>query len=106
MRGKTPHYTKFCEEGDISNIFQFGWYEWVYFREMTGKFPYPSHVLGRCLGPENNEGIEMSQWVLKQHGKILPRRTMRKLIPDELLRDSEIKKRKVFDYAIKTRYGD
>ena len=73
---------------------------------MTGNFSYPSHVLGRCLGPAKNEGKKLLQWVLKQHGKIVPRQTMRKLTPDELLCESEIKKREVFDSAIKTRYGD
>ena len=71
---------------------------------MTGKFPYPLHVLGRCLGPAKNKGNKMLQWVINQHGQIVPRRTMRKLTPDKLLRESEIKKREVFDYAIRTRY--
>ena len=31
LQGQTPHFATFGEEGDISNIFQFGWYEWVYF---------------------------------------------------------------------------
>ena len=48
----------------------------------------------------------MSQWVLKQHGQIVPQRTMRKLTPDEFLRKSEIKKREVFDSAIKKGYSD
>ena len=29
LRGQTSHYATFGEEGDISNICQFGWYEWV-----------------------------------------------------------------------------
>ena len=65
LQGQTPHFATFGEEGDISNICQFGWYEWVYFRETTSKFPFPAHVLGRCLGPAKNEGNEMTQWVLK-----------------------------------------
>ena len=48
----------------------------------------------------------MLQWVLKQHGQIVPRTTMHKLNPDELLCASEINKREVFDSAIKKRYGD
>ena len=106
LQGQTPHFATFGEEGDISNICQFGWYEWVYARETEGKFPYPSHTLGRCLGPAKNEGNEMSQWVLKQSGEIVPRRTMRKLTPDELVRPSEVKKSSDFDAAIKARYGD
>ena len=35
LHGQTPHFSTFGEERDISNIFQFGWYEWVYFRETT-----------------------------------------------------------------------
>ena len=27
LQGQTPHFAKFGEEGDISNICQFGWYE-------------------------------------------------------------------------------
>ena len=46
LQGQTPHFSTFSEEGDISNIFQFGWYEWVYFLETTVKFPFPAHVLG------------------------------------------------------------
>ena len=83
LRGQTPHFATFGEEGDISNIFQFGWFEWVYFRENTGKFPFPSHVLGRCFGTAKNEGNEMSQLVLKLNGKIVPQQTMRKLTRDE-----------------------
>ena len=43
----------------------------------------------------------MSEWVLKLKGQIVPRRTMRKLTKDELVRDSELKKRSDFDAAIK-----
>ena len=76
LQGQTPHFATFGEEGDISNICQFGWYEWVHFWETMEKFPFPAHVLGRCLGPAKNEGNEMTQWVLKQNGKIVPQRTM------------------------------
>ena len=47
----------------------------------------------------------MTQWVLKQNGKIVPRRTMRRLTPEELARGIEIKKRSEFNDAIKARYG-
>ena len=103
LQGQTPHFATFGEEGDISNICQFGWYEWVYFRETTAKFPFPVHVLGRCLGPAKNEGNEMTQWFLKQNGKIVPCRTMRRLTPEEWSRDIEIKKRSEFNDAIKAR---
>ena len=65
LQGTTLHTITFGEEGDISNICQFGWYDWVYFRESVAVFPYLVEVLGRCLDPTKNEGNEMAQWVLK-----------------------------------------
>ena len=46
LQVQTPNFDTFGEEGDISNICQFGWYEWVYFWETTAKFLFPAHVLG------------------------------------------------------------
>ena len=58
FRGNTPHFDTFGEEGDISNIYQFVWYEWVYFHESSAAFSLSSHLLGRCLGPAMNERNE------------------------------------------------
>ena len=106
LQGETPHFATFGEEGDISNICQFGWYEWVYCQETEAPFPFPANVLGRCLGPAKNEGNEMTQWILKQNGQIVPRRTVRRLTAEETVRDSEILKRKNFDESIKLQFGD
>ena len=61
--------------------------------------------MGRCISPSKNEGNEIAQWVLKNIGKIVPQLTIRKLTQDELVRESEIKKRDGFDAAIKILYG-
>ena len=103
LQGHTPHFTTFGEEGDISNNFPFGWYEWVYFRETTAEFPFPAHVLGRCLGPAKNEGKEMTQWVLKQNGQIVPWKKIRRLTPEKWARKTEINKRSEFNDAVKAR---
>ena len=70
------------------------------------KFPFPAHVLGSCLRPAKNEGNKITQWVLKQNGKIVPRRTMRRLTPEEWEREIEINNRSEFNDEIKARYGD
>ena len=106
MRGNSPHFANFGEEGDISNICQFGWYEWIYFCEASSAFPLTFHVLGLCLGTANNEVNEMAQWFLKLNGDIVPRQTMRKLTSDELVCKSEVKQSANSDAAIKQRYGD
>ncbi len=80
----------FGTDADISNLCQFGWYEWAYFREDSASFPFQKEQLGRCLDPAKNEGNEMAQWVLKDSGKVLPRRTLRRLSTAELLLTNEV----------------
>ena len=65
-----------AEEGDISSLCQYGWYEWCYYREHTAPFPNNREVLGRVLGPACGEGNEMAQWVLKANGRVVPRRSL------------------------------
>lgn len=55
-----------------------------------------SHQMNWCLILKSRNVVAL----------IVPRRTMRKLTPDELVRDSQVKKRSDFDAVIKERYGD
>ena len=73
LHGTTPHTATLAEEGDISSLCQFGWYEWCYYREQMAAFPHNHEVLGRVLGPAQGEENEMAQWVLKANGKVVPR---------------------------------
>jgi len=105
LHGTTPYTALTGEEGDISNICQYGWYEWCYFRENSNKFPFNREVLGRVLGPATGAGNEMAQWVLKANGNVVPRRSSRPLSVAELHSPTEIEKRKVFDKLIQGRWG-
>ena len=93
LQGQNPHMTTFGTEGDISNIYQYKWYEWVYFWDGSQQFPFMREVLGRYLGPAKNEGNEMTIWILKMNGRIVPRTRVRKLTPGELHSEVEILKR-------------
>ena len=55
IRGSNLHTETFGEQGDISNLCQFRWYDWCYF-----------------LGPAQGEGDELAQWVLKSNGNVVP----------------------------------
>ena len=48
----------------------------------------------------------MTQWALKQNGQIFPRRTMRRLTPEQWARETEINKRSELNDAVKARYGE
>ena len=108
LEGQNPHLATFGEMGDISNLCQFGWYEWCYFRQHTAGFPQMQEELGRCLGPAKNEGNEMCQWVLQMNGEIVPRRSLRRLRAEEIsvTNEAESRKEAQFDEAITKRLGD
>ena len=102
IQGKNPHTAKFEEEGDISNLCRFDWYEWVYFWDGSAKCPFPMLYLGRFIGPMKNEVNEMFQAIIKKNGTIVPRRSIRALNPEELAitNETESRKRLEFDAAI------
>ena len=107
LQGTNPYTATLGVEGDISNLCVFGWYDWCYFQSQSNSFPFPTEELGRVLGPAKNSGNEMAQWVLKKNGKIVPRRSLQKLKPEELYNNpSELVKRQEFDKAIKELLGD
>jgi hypothetical protein len=66
LDGTNPHTMTFGTEADILNLCHFGWYEWVYFRDVRTALPYQIECLGRCLGPAKNEGNAMAQWIEKE----------------------------------------
>jgi len=108
LNGVSPHTITFGTEADISNLCQYGWYEWVYFRDVKTSFPYQKECLGRCLGPAKNEGHAMAQWILKANGRVVPYRTLRRLSPAELapLNGVEADKWVLFTTSIREVLGD
>ena len=75
IQGQNPCLATCCEEGDISNVCQFKWYEWAYAMDGYDKFPNHAQFLCRVIGPTKNDGNKMAQWCLKANGKIVPRRS-------------------------------
>ena len=105
LQGRNPHYHTTGSEGDISNLCQYSFYQWCYYRDGHAGFPLPREVLGRCLGPAKGEGNEMSQWILKANGRVIPRRTIRPLTSIEINSETEKTKRDEFDCIIHTKFG-
>ena len=106
LEGQTAHYHITGQQPDISNISQFAWYEWVYGRDVSRRFPDQSLVLGRALGPATNVGSEMSQWVVVRSGDVVPFATIRPLTDAEKRCPIEQRKRSEFDQAVRLRHGD
>ena len=109
LHGSNPHTATFGTQADISNLCHFGWYEWVYYRDKSASYPFQKECLGRCLGPAKNEGNVMANWVLNQQGKVIPRRSLRRLTKDEQSQSNEVEaaiKRAAFNADITSKLGD
>ena len=51
LNGNIPFIGTYGYQGDISNICEFGWYKWYYYREVSHiKFPLQKRRLERVLG--------------------------------------------------------
>jgi hypothetical protein len=105
LHGSNAHTALTGDEGDISNLCQYKWYEWCYFRDHKNQFPFNREVLGHVIGPLKGEGNEMAQWILKANGNVVPCRSSRPLKPEEVHSEQEQAKRKVFDDLIERRWG-
>jgi hypothetical protein len=105
LHGTNVHTALTGDEGDISNLCQYRWYDWCYFREQKEKIPFNREVLGRILGPAKGQGNEMAQWVLKANGRVVPRCTCRPLTVKEKHSEQEKKKRTIFNGLIERRWG-
>ena len=107
LQGSNPITSTFGFQPDISNICQFEWYSWCYFREESNvQFPFQKEQLGRVLGPLRNEGNAMTQAILRINGRVVPRRTVRPLTVSEIQSPVEIKKREEFDKSITKLLGN
>ena len=61
VQGQNPYLATLGKMGDISNLCQYKWHKWVYFRQGKAPFPHMKEELGRCLGPTKNKGDGMAQ---------------------------------------------
>ena len=108
LQGSNPYTATFGTQADISNLCHFGWYEWVYYRDKSAKFPFQKECLGRCLGPAKNEGNVMANWILTQKSTVIPRRSIRRLTLDEysVSNEVELAKRTAYNADVRKKLGD
>ena len=105
LHGSNAHTYTMGEEGDISSICQFQFYEWCYYYDSYDGFPHHHLVFGRFLGLSVGVGNEMAQWILKGNVRVVSRRSARPLRTDDIYNNNEERKRKVFDELIELRRG-
>jgi hypothetical protein len=72
LHGTNVHASITGEEGDISNLCQYQWYDWCYFRDQKEKSPFKREGLGQVLGPGKGKGNKMAKLILKANGRVVP----------------------------------
>ena len=105
IRGTSPYTDIFQQEPDVSNLCQYAFYDWSYFRDQGEQFPFAKERLGRILGPAEGEGNEMCQWVLTDRATVVPRRTHIPLTIAKKNSSVVQKRQQMFDAITKRKHG-
>ena len=98
LEGRTPLEQITGETPDISEYLDFGFYDWVWYKDNAG---IGDNMLGRWLGVSHRVGNSMMfYWILTNHGRVISRTTVQRVTNLELMTD-EVKQRcKEFDERI------
>jgi len=78
----------------------------VIYRKEGVQFPFQHQKIGRALGPSQNVGNAMAQWILTGNGEIMPIQTLRCMTDAEKNNLSMKDRMKEFDDYIQKRFGN
>jgi hypothetical protein len=82
--GEVPETIMTGSTANISHICEFGWYDWVMFRDNVPMFPDVKLTLGQYLGPATNAGSALTTKILKSNVQTVCRSTLRLLNNEEI----------------------
>jgi Reverse transcriptase (RNA-dependent DNA polymerase) len=107
LNGQVPETVMLGQTADISFIYGFAWYDWVYYNDPVIKFPEAKSVLGRYLGPTEPEaGSVLSAKILTNSGEVVRRNTFRVLTTEEQESESVKQAQATFNESVKKRLGN
>ena len=75
LDGMTPKTKMLGETYDITTFCEFGWYQWVYFRDTSVTFPGDKLVLERYCGTSIDVGPALTDKILRKNGEQVHRST-------------------------------
>jgi hypothetical protein len=103
--GQVPETIMTRNTAAISHIAEFGWYDWVMFRDKGHSYPDDKLILGHYLGPAIDTGSALTTKILKSNDVFICRSTLRHLTDEEL--NSSVCKdmRRRFDESIEHHLG-
>jgi hypothetical protein len=84
LGGQTPETLMEGETADISELCEYDWCQWLYYRDTQSSFLDATKVLVRYIGPAKSVGPMMCCHIPKANGNILQRSMVGPLTPAEL----------------------
>jgi len=103
--GQVPETIVTGSTADISYIAEFGWYDWLMYRDNVLFYPDDKLILGRYLGPATDIGSALTAKVLQLNGQFVCRSTLQHLTNEELQSSVHFDKRRQFNESIATHLG-
>ena len=77
--GQVPETIMMGNTTDISNICQFGWFDWVVYYDNVPHFPDDKVRLGQYLGPATDVGSMLTAKILTETGQYVCSSTLQHL---------------------------
>ena len=90
---------------DISHITEFGWYDWVMYRDNILSYPDDTLILGHYLGPATDIESALTAITLQPNGQFVCRSTLRHLNNEELQSPVHLDKQHQLDEYAATHLG-
>ena len=103
LDGRCPLEKITGESVDITEYLDFGFYDWVWYKENAG---LGETKIGRWLGVSHHFGPLMSYWILTSEGQIMSRTTVQRVTNLELTTAENVAHMAEFTAAITTKAGD
>jgi hypothetical protein len=98
LEGRTPMEQITGETPDISEYLDFGFYDWVWYKENAG---LGENCIGRWLGVAHRVGNLMSYWILTVTGRVIARTTVQRVTSLELSTDEVKTQCKDYDQHVR-----
>ena len=95
-----------CETANITHIWEFGWYDWVYYKENAVTYPDDKWHLGQWLGPSMDIGPALCANSLKSNGQHVHMSSYHHLTEDEINIPGERERCHLFDKVVEQKLGE
>jgi hypothetical protein len=97
LDGRTPLEQVTGETPDISEYLDFGFYDWVWYKDNAG---LGENCIGRWLGVAHRVGNLMSYWILTEKGRVIARTTVQRVTNLELSTTEVLQKCQCYDQRV------